>query len=78
MPVPTLDPRTLPTIRHVALAVMSLPGLHDGESYQNWASLRAVLLQMVRVRFKNVFLRFFTSRKDDNVIFNIMLYLRVF
>ena len=46
-PIPTLDAGTLSTIRMIAIAALALPNLTGVESYNHWAALRNIMLQMV-------------------------------
>jgi hypothetical protein len=50
-PIPTLDAGTLSTIRMIAIAALALPNLSGVESYNHWAALRNIMLQMVILHF---------------------------
>jgi hypothetical protein len=59
-PIPTLDSGTLSTVRMIALSVLALPNLTKAQHYSQWASLRNILLQMVRFHV----LLFFNLKPD--------------
>lgn len=56
-PIPTLDAGTLSTIRMIAIAVLALPNLSGVESYNHWAALRNIMLQMVFSYYYYFFLK---------------------